>query len=549
MKKRPIYVIGHKNPDTDSICAAICYANLKNRIAGEEVCEPRRCGHINEETQFVLNRFGIPYPKYTKDVRTQVCDMEIRDLQADDDHISLKRAWERMKDENVVTLCVTENGKLTGLITTNDIMETCMDVHDATILSETKTYYGNIVDTLDGQMLVGDMAEQITSGKVLIATASPEIMEEIIEPGDIVICGNRYETQLVAIENKAACIVVCIEAKVTNTIQKLAEERGCRIITTPYDTFTVARLINESAPVGSIMKRDKLITFHTEDFIEDIQQTMAQVRHRYFPVLDEEDNYVGMISRRNLLGAMKKKLILVDHNEKSQTVDGADNAEILEIIDHHRLGSSIETANPVFFRNQPLGSSCTIIYSMYKEAGIEVDKTTASLMLSAIISDTLMYRSPTCTDIDRKAGQELAEIAEINVEDFAREMFRAGSNMGSKTPKQIVHQDFKKFTVEDKTIGIGQVNSMSAEELAEIKEKVLPELDEIMTSDGLDMIFFMMTNILTESSIVAFEGNKAENIIDAGFHVSAGSDNIALLKGVVSRKKQLLPTIVEALQQ
>ena len=352
-----------------------------------------------------------------------------------------------------------------------------------------------------------------------------------------------------AIENQAACIVVCIDSKVTNTIKKLAEERGCRIITTPYDTFTVARLINESAPVGSIMKKDKLITFHTNDFIEDIQQTMAQVRHRYFPVLDEDDNYVGMISRRNLLGAMKKQLILVDHNEKSQTVDGAENAEILEIIDHHRLGTSIETANPVFFRNQPLGSSCTIIYSMYKEAGVEVDKTTASLMLSAIISDTLMYRSPTCTEVDKRAGQELAEIAGINVDDFAREMFRAGSNMGSKTPKQIVHQDFKKFTVEDKTIGIGQVNSMSAEELAEIKEKVLPELKDIMVSDGLDMIFFMMTNIVTESSIVAFEGNKAESIIDAGFHITAGSDNIALLKGVVSRKKQLLPTIVEALQQ
>ncbi|WP_035794285.1 putative manganese-dependent inorganic diphosphatase [Butyrivibrio sp. WCD3002] len=548
MKNRPVFVIGHKNPDTDSICAAICYANLKSKLTGEHY-EARRCGHLNEETQFVLNRFGVQSPIYTKDVRTQVCDMEIRDLHAENDEISLKRAWERMKDENVVTLCITKDGKLEGLVTTNDIMETCMDVHDASILSEAGTSYGNIVDTLDGAMLVGDKSEKFTSGKVLIATASPEIMEEVIDPGDIVICGNRYETQLVAIENEASCIVVCIESKVTNTIQKLAEERGCRIITTPYDTFTVARLINESAPVGSVMKKDQLVTFHMNDFIEDIQQTMAQVRHRYFPVLDEKENFVGMISRRNLLGAKKKQIILVDHNEKSQTVDGIDNAEILEIIDHHRLGSSIETANPVFFRNQPLGSSCTIIYSMYKEAGIAVDKITASLMLSAIISDTLMYRSPTCTEIDKQAGKELAQIAEIDVEEFAREMFRAGSNLGSKTPKQIVHQDFKKFTVEDKNIGIGQINSMSAEELAEIKERVLPELEDIMKSDGLDMIFFMMTNIIAESSIIAFAGNKAENIIDTGFHVEAGSEHTALLKGVVSRKKQLLPTIVEALQQ
>ena len=548
MKKRPVYVIGHKNPDTDSICAAICYANLKNKITGGAY-EARRCGHLNEETQFVLNRFGVNAPEYTKDVRTQVCDMEIRDLHVENEDISLKRAWEQMKNENVVTLCVTKQGKLEGLLTTNDIMETAMDVHDATLLSETKTSYGNIVDTLDGQMLVGDASEKITSGKVLIATASPEIMEEVIDPGDIVICGNRYETQLVAIENNAACIIVCIDAKVTNTIQKQAVERGCRIITTPHDTFTVARLINESAPVGSIMKREKLVTFHMSDFIEDIQQTMAQVRHRYFPVLDEKDNFVGMISRRNLLGARKKQIILVDHNERSQTVDGADGAEILEIIDHHRLGSSIETANPVFFRNQPLGSSCTIIYSMYKEAGVEVDKTFASLMLSAIISDTLMYRSPTCTEVDKRAGEELAKIADIDVENFAKEMFRAGSNMGSKTPKQIVHQDFKKFTVEDKTIGIGQVNSMSAEELAEIKERVLPEIEDIMKSDGLDMIFFMMTNIIAESSIVIFAGNKSESIIDMGFHIASGSENTALLKGVVSRKKQLLPAIVEALQQ
>ena len=548
MKSRPVYVIGHKNPDTDSICAAICYANLKNKLTGEEY-EARRCGHLNEETQFVLNRFGVKSPVYTKDVRTQVCDMEIRNLQAENDEISLKRAWERMKQENVVTLCITKDGHLEGLVTTNDIMETCMDVHDASLLSESNTSYGNIVDTLDGVMLVGDKNEKFTSGKVLIANASPEIMEEAIDPGDIVICGNRYETQLVAIENEAACIVVCIESKVTNTIQKLAEERNCRIITTPYDTFTVARLINESAPVGSVMKRDQLVTFHMNDFIEDIQQTMAQVRHRYFPVLDEKENFVGMISRRNLLGAKKKQIILVDHNERSQIVDGIDNAEILEIIDHHRLGLSIETANPVFFRNQPLGSSCTIIYSMYKEAGVPVDKITASLMLSAIISDTLMYRSPTCTEIDKKAGEELAKIAEIDVEEFAREMFRAGSNLGSKTPKQIVHQDFKKFTVEDKNIGIGQVNSMNADELAEIKDRVLPELEDIMKSDGLDMIFFMMTNIIAESSIIAFAGNKAENIIDTGFHVEAGSEHTALLKGVVSRKKQLLPTIVEALQQ
>ncbi len=545
-QKRPVIVIGHKNPDTDSICAAITYANLKNKITGDDYIACR-AGHLNEETQFVLSHFDVAVPSYIKDVRTQVRDMEIRMLEGTSSKLSLKNAWSKMRDAGVVTLCVTDNDELTGIVTTNDIVETYMDVIDPGILSQAHTSYSNIVETLDGKLIVGEIEDVLEKGKVVIAAASPDMMENLIEEGDVVILGNRYETQLCAIEMNAGCIIVCEGAEVAKTIQAQAREHGTKIITTPHDTFVVARLINQSMPIEHVMKKDGLVCFHMDDYIEDIQDVMAQMRHRYFPVLDKNEHYIGMISRRNFLGAKKKQLILVDHNEKNQAVNGADAADILEIIDHHRL-RTIETAGPVFFRNQPLGSTCTIIYLMYKEYGVEIDKTIAGLLLAAILSDTLMFRSPTCTNVDRKAGEELAGIAGVDYEEFAKEMFHAGSNLSGKTAKEILHQDFKKFTVDDLTIGIGQINSMSAEELAEIKSKIMPQLEEVSGEDGLDMLFFMLTNIIDESSEVVFAGAKAQHTLGSAFGITVEGDS-ALLPGVVSRKKQLLPSIVETIQQ
>ncbi len=543
---RPIFIIGHKNPDTDSICAAITYANLKNKVFGGNYIACR-AGHLNEETQFVLSHFGVDVPAYIKDVRTQVRDMEIRRLDGTSPKLSLKNAWAKMRDADVVTLCATEGDELAGIITTNDIVETYMDVIDPRILSLARTSYRNIVETLDGELIEGELDEELASGKVVIAAASPEMMENVIEKGDIIILGNRYETQLCAIELDAACIIVCEGAEVARTIKAQAKEHGTRIITTPHDTFVVARLINQSMPIDHIMKKKDLVTFHMDDFIEDIQEVMASMRHRYFPVLDKNDHYIGMISRRNFLGAHKKQLILVDHNEKNQAVNGADAAEILEIIDHHRL-RTIETAGPVYFRNQPLGSTCTIIYLMYKEYQVEIDKTIAGLLMAAILSDTLMFKSPTCTLIDKQAGEELARIAGVDYESFAKEMFHAGSNLGGKSASEILHQDFKKFTVDDMTIGIGQINSMSSEELTEIKDKIMPELKQVAGEDGLDMLFFMLTNIIDESSDVVFSGAKALHTLNSAFGLNSEGD-VVTLPGVVSRKKQLLPAIVEAIQQ
>ena len=542
---RTTYIIGHKNPDTDSIAASIAYANLKN-LTDNGNYAAMRCGNISSETQYVLDRFGFKPPKFIGDVRTQVRDMEIRKLDGISEDTSLKEAAKTMKEKSIRTLCITEDKTLKGLITTGDIMDFFMGAYDSTTLAKAETSYKNIVETLDGKLIVGDINDVQTKGKIIIGAGTPDILEDYIEPNDIVILGDRYENHLCAIEMQASCIVVCAGSKVTKTIKILAKEKGCKIITTPHDTFTVARLIYQSMPVRYFMKSDNLLTFKMDDYIEDIQPVMASTRHRYFPIVNSSGKYKGVVSRRNFLGASKKQLILVDHNEKNQAVNGMEAAEILEIIDHHRLGT-VSTSKPVYFRNQPLGSTCTIIYQMYLEAGVDITPAMAGLMLSAIISDTLLFRSPTCTEIDKKAGLVLATIANVNAEELAKSMFAAGSNLSDKTPEEIVHQDFKKFSVKDLNIGIGQISSMDVNELTHIKEATLKTLDNVRKSDGLDMLFFMLTNILKESSEVIFCGENAETVLEYGFNVSSKDHSSVTLSGVVSRKKQMLPTIINTI--
>lgn len=542
-----IYVIGHINPDTDSICSAIAYARLKQILTGGEY-KAKRAGQINSETRFVLERFKIPAPSYLSDIRTQVKDIEIRRTEGVDKGISLKTAWAFMRKNNVVTLPIVDKyNRLEGLITIGDIAKSYMDVYDSRILTKAQTPCINVIETLEGELIVGCDTDLFTQGKVLIAAANPDLMENYIEEGDIVILGNRYESQLCAIEMNAKCIVVCDGAKVSKTITKLAQNNGCTIISTPFDTFTAARLINQSIPIRFFMTNQDLITFSTEEYIEDIRAIMAKKRHRDFPILNKDGLYSGMISRRNLLDARRKKVILVDHNEKSQAVDGLEDAEILEIIDHHRLGS-LETISPVFFRNQPLGCTATIIYQMYQENGIEVEPAIAGLLCSAILSDTLVYRSPTCTEVDRVLAEELAAIAGIQVEEYAKEMFAAGSNLTSKSPEEIFYQDFKKFTAGDLTFGVGQINSMNEEELEAIKEKLVPYMQKAFRDHGVGMLFFMLTNIIDSSTELLYQGTGAKELLVNAFKLDKEKE-VMCLKGVVSRKKQLIPALMMSLQQ
>ena len=542
-----VFVVGHRNPDTDSICSAISYANLKNTSDDGKQYVACRAGRVNEETKYVLNYFGIQEPELVEDVRTQVRDIDFRRTPGVQRNISLKTAWRIMKDERVVTVPVVNRKRLEGVLTVSDITDSFMEAYDSEILSTAHTRYCNIVDTLEGTLLIGDEKAYYTKGKVLVAAANPDLMESYISKHDLVILGNRYESQLCAIEMEADCIVVCEGAPVSLTIRKLAQERGCTVISTPFDTFTAARFINQSMPISYFMRRDHLITFEEDEFIDDIRDTMASVRHRDFPIINSQGQYLGTISRRNLLGAKKKQVILVDHNESGQAVRGIQDAQILEIIDHHRLGT-IETMTPVYFRNQPLGCTATIIYQMYQESGVEVEPQMAGLLCSAIISDTLLFRSPTCTMVDQAAAEALARIAEIDMEEHAKEMFNAGSNLRGKSVEEICFQDFKVFNVKDIMFGVGQITSMNQDELDEVKGRLIPYLEEARKTQGLHMLYLMMTNILEESTELLCCGENAKEQVLEAFELPGDTEKI-LLKGVVSRKKQMIPVLVTYLQQ
>lgn len=547
IESKKVWVVGHKNPDTDSICAAIAYAYLKNQTEEREYVA-KRAGNINEETRYVLDYFEAKEPELVTFAGAQIKDISIRKTAGVSSQISLKRAWELMKKLEVVTLPVTNQfGKVEGVIVTKDIATSYMDVLDNRALSQARTQYRTIAETLDGEVYAGNEHAHFVRGKVVVATSNPEYMANVIEDDDLVILGDREEAQMQAIKLNASCIIIGGGLEVDEEVKKLADKSDCVIITTPFDTFSVARLINQSMPIKQYMTKQNLITFEIDDYVDDVKEEMAKVRHRDFPVLNENGNYVGMVSRRNLMSMQKKQVILVDHNEKSQAVEGIGEAEILEIIDHHRLGS-LETISPVYFRNQPLGCTSTIIYQMYQEKGVDIPKQIAGLLLSAIISDTLMFRSPTCTPLDKSVAESLSRIAEVDIEEHAKNMFRAGSDFKNKTTEEIFYQDFKVFHTNDCDFGVAQISAMSKEELDKLGEQLRPFMIQVLGEKKLDMVYVMLTDILDESSKVIFAGNEAGKLLANAFKKTEDEQGI-LLPGIVSRKKQLIPQLMNTLAE
>lgn len=540
-------VIGHKNPDTDSICSAICYADLKTKLTGESF-RPCRAGEINNETKFVLEKFGVEPPELIESLEPRISDVAYREIGGITTQISLKKAWEHMRDENIQTVPIlTQNGKIKGILTLGDQARFYMEDQDASALSKAKTSYKNIAETLRGEVVVGNPEEHFTKGKVVVAAANPDVMEDYISEHDMVLLGNRYESQLCAIEMKAGCIVIGIGAKVSRTIIKIAEEAGCTVIASPLDTYTCAKLINQAVPVGHIMRKDGIIAFNLDDLVTDVKATVAKKRIRYFPVLDNNDRYVGMISQRNLLDIERQKVILVDHNERGQAVDGIRSADVIEIIDHHRI-DSVETMNPIYFRNQPLGCTATIIAMMYREQNISIEPKIAGLLCSAILSDTLMFRSPTCTPADESAARFLASIANIDIEKHAASMFNAGSRLGRQSADEIFHIDCKQFKAEKHRITVSQVTGVSEPELKKVKEKLLPYMEELLPNSGMDMLFMMLTNIIDESTELLFVGQGARSVAQSAFSAEPDEHSV-ILKGVVSRKKQVLAPIIKAIEE
>ena len=543
-----VVVIGHRNPDTDSICSAIAYAELKNKTSSL-VCEARRAGRMNQETEFVLKRFGVAPPRMCTDVNPKIRDVDYREMPGIPGSTSLRKAWEIMRDQQIDTLPITSaDDELEGIIAVKDIATANMDVFDTGVLATSRTTYKNILETLGGTMVVGNENAVCTTGHIKIGTATPEMLENNVEKGDIVILTNRYESQLCAIEKEASLLIICNGAKVGRTIQRIAEETGVAIMTAPCDTYAAGKLMSQCAPISYYMTRDDIMKFTLVTPVADVTRVMAKVRHRYFPILDEDGKYCGMVSRRNIIALRKRRIILVDHNEATQAVEGFDQAEILEIIDHHRIGS-METDGPVYFRNQPVGCTATIITQMYDENGVEIRPQIAGLLLAAILSDTLVFRSPTCTPVDVSTANRLAKIAGVEIDAFASEMFEAGEKLDGKTPEEVFLQDFKVFMCGDVRFGVAQGSYMTRKNLKAAQQLLTPYLPEACGKQNVEDLYMLLTDVPKEESVVICTGRHADEMLRSGFEKEPEEDGSWVLPGVVSRKKQFIPALMSAYQE
>ena len=539
-----IYVTGHKNPDSDSICAAYAYAEFKNKIGDVETVACR-LGNPNQETQYILDYFNAEAPRLLKTVKLKVEDLQFDNISPVSPEISLKTAWSIMRDKNIKTLPVAdENDHLLGVLAVSNLTSCYMDIWDNRILAKSNTTLDNIIDTLSAK--VSYVNEKVTHfpGKIVVTAMQPDTMSGHIDEGDIAIVGDREEAQAALIKLNISLMIVTGGYAPSEKIVSLAKEHGVTIIVTQHDSFTASRLIVQSIPVGYVMIKENIVSFTTDDLVDDIKGIMTETRFRSYPVLDQNGRVVGTVSRYHLISNHKKKVIQVDHNERGQSVDGLEDAEVLEIIDHHRV-ADIQTNNPIYFRNEPVGSTSTIVAKCFFESGIRPSRKAAGILCGAIISDTLLFRSPTCTPQDQYICKKLAEIADINIEEFAKEMFKAGTSLKGKTVEQIFNSDFKPFTIEDTKVGIAQVNTMDIEGFMPLKEEMLNYMDQKAKEAGLDMVMLLLTEILNEGSEILVTGNKPE-IVEKAFNVTL-KDKGAFLPGVLSRKKQVVPPITNAI--
>ena len=536
-----VYVTGHKNPDSDSICAAYSYAEFKNKTSNLPAV-PVRLGAVNRETQFILDYFGVEAPRFLETVKLKVEDLDIDTIEPIKAGLSLKNAWNIMRDNHLKSLpVVDESGRLIGMLSISNLTSSYMDIGDNDILGKSKTPIGNIVDTLNATALYVNEDCKTFDGKIAVTAMLPESLREIVQEGDIAIVGDRPDAQEELIDIKASLIIITGSHAPTNEILEAAKKAGVTIISTPYDSFTASRLLLQSIPVGYVMATKELISFSQAELVEDIKDVMAETRYHSYPVTDNEGKVIGTVSRYHLISKHKKKVIQVDHNERGQSVNGIEEAEILEIIDHHRV-ADIQTSNPIFFRNEPIGSSSSIVAKCYFEKGLTPSKEVAGLLCGAIISDTLLFKSPTCTEQDKEICLKLAEIAGIkSVEEFAKEMFKAGTSLKGKTVGEIFNQDFKPFTMGETKVGVAQVNTMDIDGFMPLKDEMLDFMESEAKSKGYDVVMLLLTDILTEGSQILVAGERPD-YVEKTFNVEL-KDSMAFLPGILSRKKQVIPPL------
>ena len=542
--KDTIYITGHKNPDSDSICAAIAYSEYKNGTGSVEAV-PIRLGEINQETRFILDYFGITEPHYVETVRQSVEDINFDRVAPISSDISLRMALNIMKNNNVNSLPVVDDEeRLIGVVTISDIIENYIDVWDYRILGKSETTIDNILETLTGNLITIPENPKPLIGKIHVLAMEPETIKQYLEGNDIVICGNRKDIHEFAVENNVSLIILTGDGYTEEEIIQMAKDNRVTIISTPYDTFTTSRLITQSIPVKHTMTSDNLVMFSLDDLVDDVKVQMSQTRFRSYPVIDHDRKVIGLISRYHLISSAKKKVILVDHNERSQSVDGLEESEILEIIDHHRV-ADVFTGSPIYFRNEPVGSTSTIIASIYFENGRRPPKRIAGMLAAAIISDTLLMKSPTSTATDKRILERLAVIADMDIEKFAMEMFKAGTTLTGRSPHDLLKQDFKSFIIQDERIGISQVYTMDPESLRDRRAEILELMEKVSKENGYSIYIFMLTDIFNESSEMIVVG-EYKDLVAKAFDREL-KDNSFYAPGVLSRKKQIVPPITNML--
>jgi len=533
-----VYVTGHRNPDTDSIVSAIAYSHLKNHMDPSTHYIASRIGEVNPETEFVLKRFGFSLPRLIHTVKTQVRDLDYDRPPLIQENISIRQAWTMMHKVMVKTLPVVHQGKLKGIITAGDIAEYYIESSGKPTLN-LNTSLENLLDTLSASLVShsDDFSSHPIKGRVVIVTSSTK---NDLQPGDIAIVDDFTESQLQAVEAGASCIILCGSSAPNEELISKASSYRCPIVLSPYDIYGTSHLIHQSVPVSKVMKTKKLVTFHLDEFLDDVQEVMLETRFRSYPVLNDGNEVVGSISRFHLIRPNRKKVILVDHNEKSQSVQGLEQAEILEIIDHHRI-ADIQTGFPILFRNEPLGSTSTIIANQFFSNGITPTPEIAGILLSAILSDTVLFKSPTCTMVDRITAEKLAELANVDLESFGNEMFKATTSIVGKDIKDILYQDYKEFHLGNKHVAVSQASTMDISEFEPIKNDLLSLMENVCKKDHFDLVILMITDILREGSELLFVG-KDTDIIAKAFQLDFKGNSV-YLPGVISRKKQVIPPI------
>lgn len=528
----PIYVTGHRNPDTDSIVAAMAYAALRNAL-GDREYEPACLGHVSDETQIVLDRFGFQPPKRITSMFTQVRDLDFDKPPVFSAAVTMERAWKTLGKHNTAIPVANDDGTLFGMLSREDVANYNMSLVNAGRLNEVPLF--NLLNVLEGKVIneAGENTD-VVSGEVTIAL--PQSRENLMFncQDTVVVCGNQPEVIRRALEMNVNCLILC-QAELSEELRSIST-KTC-VISTPNDAYRTVRLIFQSTPIGRICRTDDIVCFHLEDKVDDVRDQMLKHRDSSYPILDEEDHVVGILTRYHLLRPRRKRVVLVDHNEAAQSVPGLEEAEILEIIDHHRL-ADIQTTNPIYVRNEPVGSTNTIIASMFQDRGLMPSEKMAGMMAAAIISDTVMFKSPTCTDKDRRTAERMARIANVSLEDLGRDIFSA--SMDSRTTKDLLFSDYKEFHIAGHDLAVAQITCVDSPRMLERKDEFLSLMRENSKKKDLSMMILMLTDVLLEGTQIIYLGD--EDTIRQAFNVSP-KENTVFLPRVMSRKKQVIPML------